>query len=191
MAQPDSDQKPRSVSPASADMAAKLAVNRTGRLTPEQRRVVLIAGLLAAAAMLCPLAMLVQIGLILTSRIMDVVSVCGGVILGFGLFFMIIVGLMIGSNILAFLPEAFAHQAVRAARGPLEIHYSERERPELPFSYVIGAYSFAPYVAPTDVEMRTGAPYVVYYGARSRLLLSIAALDAPDANQWEPDFPVI
>ena len=34
--------------------------------------------------------------------------------------------------------------------------------------------------------MRVGAPYVVYYAARSRLLLSLAALDAPDAAQWEP-----
>ena len=49
----------------------------------------------------------------------------------------------------------------------------------LPFSYIIGNYSFAPYIAPGDVPMRVGAPYVVYYAARSRLLLSLAALDAP------------
>jgi hypothetical protein len=65
---------------------------------------------------------------------------------------------------------------------------TEGKRPELPFSYIIADYSFAPYVAPPDVTLRVGAPYVAYYSARSRLLLSIAALDAPDGAEWEPRF---
>jgi len=28
----------------------------------------------------------------------------------------------------------------------------------------------------------------VYYSARSRLLLSLFALDAPDADRWQPEF---
>jgi hypothetical protein len=68
------------------------------------------------------------------------------------------------------------------------VRATEGHRPELPFSYVVDDYSFGPFVVPPDVKMRPGAPYIVYYAARSRLLLSIAALDAPDADQWEPQF---
>jgi hypothetical protein len=101
--------------------------------------------------------------------------------------FMVLFAGLIGVNIAAFLPEAFMRQPVKAARGSLTIHVSSRERPELPFSYIVGDYSFAPYIIPPDLEMRPGAPYVVYYSARSRLLLSLAALDAPDGTQWEPE----
>ena len=44
-------------------------------------------------------------------------------------------------------------------------------------SAMASVVSFAPYVAPPDVEMRPGTPYLVYYSARSRLLLSLFALD--------------
>jgi hypothetical protein len=43
-------------------------------------------------------------------------------------------------------------------------------------------------VAPPYVTLVPGARYIVYYAAHSRLLLSLAALDAPDAAQWEPQF---
>jgi hypothetical protein len=167
-------------------MAARLAANRAGRLTPSQRRLALLVGLGALGVFLCPLAMLVQISLFLLWG--DVpFSTLGGVAFTIvGALFLVLFAGLIGVNALAFLPEAFMRHPVRCARGPLEIRVSEGERPELPFSYVIGDYSFAPYVAPRDVPMRAGAPYIVYYAARSRLLLSLAALDAPDAGQWEP-----
>ena len=167
-------------------MAAKLAVNRAGRLMPGQRRVALIAGLGALILLLCPLALLVQVGAVyvmdnppiptLASMIFTIVAV---------LLLVMFVGL-IGVNVDMFLPEGFMRRPVRVAHGPLEIHISEGHRPELPFSYVIGEYSCAPYLVPDDLPMRVGAPYAVYYAARSRLLLSIFALDAPDAAQWLP-----
>lgn len=171
---------------ASPEMAARLAANRAGRLTPSQRRLALLVGLGALGVFLCPLAMLAQISLFVLWG--DVpFSTLGGVAFTLvGALFLVIFAGLIGVNALTFLPEAFMRHPVRCARGPLEIRVSEGERPELPFSYIIGGYSFAPYVAPDDVPMRVGAPYVVYYAARTRLLLSLAALDAPDATQWEP-----
>lgn len=173
--------------PASPEMAAKLAINRTGRLTPGQRRTALVAGCVALALLLCPLALIIQIGALALSE--GVTLSAGAVLAGvFVLGFFAIFAGIVYTNVTMFLPEAFGDRPVRWARGPLKIHMSERNRPELPFSYVIGDYSFAPYVAPPDVEMRPGAPYLVYYSARSRLLLSLFALDAPDADRWQPEF---
>lgn len=173
--------------PASPEMAAKLAVNRTGRLTSGQRQTALIAGVVALGLLLCPLALLIQLGALLLSQGVTLSAgaiVAGAAVLGF---FAIFAGI-IYTNVSLFLPEAFSDRPVRWARGPLQIHMSAGNRPELPFSYVIGDYSFAPYIAPPDVEMRPGAPYLVYYSARSRLLLSLFALDAPDADRWQPEF---
>jgi hypothetical protein len=176
------------VPPASPEMAEKLAVNRTGRLTPGQRRLVLVGGLVALAFLLCPLAFLVQMIVLAVMEGVSLTSVGSLIFLAFGaLFFIVFVGLA-GTNVQLFLADAFGRHPVKAARGPLEIHMSERERPELPFSYIVADYSFAPYVQPPDLPMRPGAPYVVYYMAHSRLLLSLAALDAPDADRWTPAF---
>jgi|GEM_PF-1440909 len=175
------------VPPATPGMAAKLSANRTGKLTPDQRRTVLITGLVALAMLLCPLALSVQLAAVMLSGELPVVSFCGlGFTLVGALFIFVFLGL-VGTNVMMFLPEAFGKHPVRYARGPLRIHLSETERPELPFSYVVKDYSFAPYVVPPELVLRVNAPYIVYYSARSRLLLSIAALDAPDAAQWEPD----
>ncbi len=170
-------------------MADKLTINRTGRLTASQRRTALIIGGIALIMLLCPLTLLVQMaGLLLTSSEVPVATVGGIVFLGLGALFLVIFVGLIGVNVETFLVEAFMRQPVKAVRGPLEIRVPERQRPELPFSYLVGEYSFAPYVAPPDLPLRVGAPYIVYYAARSRLLLSIAAMDAPDAAQWEPAF---
>lgn len=172
--------------PASPVMAEKLAVNRTGRLTAAQRRTALIAGCVALVLLLCPLAMLIQLGAVLLSE--GVTLTVGGALAGFLVFvFFAIFSALVFTSVSLFLPEALAARPVRWARGPLRIHMSSGHRPELPFSYVIGDYSFAPYVAPPDVAMRVGAPYIAYYSARSRLLLSLAALDAPDADRWLPE----
>ena len=174
--------------PASPEMAAKLAVNRTGRLAPSQRRMVMIAGVVAAALLLCPLAMVIQlVGLIATSNVPAVTTV-GVVFTVLGVVFLLLFAGLIYVNARMFLPDALGPNPVRYVRGVLEIRLTDKDRPELPFSYVVGDYSFAPYVAPPDVSMRPGAPYIVYYAARSRVLLSVAALDAPDAAQWEPQF---
>lgn len=179
-------EKARPPGSASPEMAEKLAVNRTGRLTPSQRRTVAVTGFVALALLLCPLALLVQIGALLLS---EGVTLSAGVIVAgvVVLILLVIFGGIVYTNVRMFLPETFAARPVRWARGPLRIQMSADNRPELPFSYVIEDYSFAPYVAPADVEMRPGAPYLVYYSARSRLLLSLCALDAPDADRWLPE----
>jgi hypothetical protein len=174
------------VPPASPDMAAKLAINRAGRLTRSQRRTVIAAGTATGALLLCPLAMVIQMGVLALAGDLPPVTVGGIVFFVVGAVFLALFAGLIGTNAAMFLPEAFGRNPVRSARGPLEIRMTETKRPELPFSYIIGDYSFAPYVVPEDVPMRPGVPYIVYYSARSRLLLSIAALDAPDAAQWQP-----
>jgi hypothetical protein len=176
------------IPPADPDMAEKLATNRTGRLTSPQRRTVLVIGFTALVFLLCPVTLLIQMFAILLANHVPVPTL-GGVILAVvgALIMLIFVGL-IGVNVQTFLVEGFMRQPVRYARGPLEIRMTEGHRPELPFSYIIADYSFAPYVAPPEVTLSVGAPYIVYYSARSRLLLSIAALDAPDSAQWEPAF---
>lgn len=172
--------------PASAAMAAKLAINRTGRLTPAQRRLALIVGLGALIFLLCPSAMLLEMTVSVLSGAAPLPTLGGVIFTVVGAGFMILLAGLLGTNAAAFLGEALMRRPVRWARGPLQIRLTEGDRPELPFSYIVGDYSFAPYVAPYDLPMRTGAPYVVYYGARTRLLLSIAALDAPDGAAWEP-----
>ncbi len=176
------------LTPATPEMAARLTVNRTGRLTAGQRRRVLLIGLGALTFALCPAALLVQmVGAFLLTDLP--VPTLGGVLFtAVGVFFALLMLALFGANAHTFLKEALARQPVRYARGALEIHVSEGHRPELPFSYIVGDYSFAPYVAPADLPMRVGAPYLVYYGAHSRLLLSMAVLDAPDAEQWLPQF---
>ncbi len=174
--------------PASPQMAERLAVNRTGRLTTGQRRLALLVGGAATLFLLCPLALLLQLGAVLLWGDAPVPTVAGVALAAFGVLFLLIFVGLIGVNAWTFLPEAFMRQPVRYARGPLQVRVTAGHRPELPFSYLIGDYSFAPFVAPDDVPMRVGAPYIVYYAARSRLLLSMAALDAPDAAQWEPTF---
>jgi hypothetical protein len=172
--------------PASPEMAEKLAINRTGRLTPAQRRTVMIAGMGALVMLLCPLTLLIQLAVITLSGNLPVLTVAGLIFTGLGLLFIALFGGMIFANVQMFLPDAFGRHPVKVARGPLQLRATEGDRPELPFSYIVQDYSFAPYVAPPDVLMRPGAPYLVYYAAHSRLLLSLAALDAPDADQWKP-----
>jgi len=183
----DADQ-PAVPPPADPDMAAKLAINRTGRLTSPQRRLALLVGLGAFVVLLCPLSILLQVMLVLLAGDLPIPTVSGVIFTVIGVLFVLMYVGLIGSNVATFLPEAFMRRPVRFARGPLRVRVPERERPELPFSYLIGDYSFAPYVAPEGVPLRVGAPYIVYYAARSRLLLSLAALDAPDADQWKPAF---
>lgn len=174
--------------PASPEMAAKLTINRTGRLAPSQRRMVMIAGIVASVLLLCPLAMVVQLVGLIAADGLPMVTTVGVVFTVLGVAFLLLFAGLIFVNARMFIPDAFGPRPVRYARGVLEVRLTEKDRPELPFSYIIGDYSFAPYVAPPDVEMRPGAPYIVYYAARSRVLLSLAALDAPDADRWEPQF---
>ncbi|MBN1562486.1 MAG: hypothetical protein JXA10_01510 [Anaerolineae bacterium] len=172
--------------PATPAMVARLTINRTGQFTPGQRRLSLIVGLGALGLFLCPLAMLAQLIAVLFANNAPAITMSGVVIIVIGVLFLIMFAGMVGTNAQTFLTETFMRRPVHHARGPLEIRVSEGNRPELPFSYIIGDYSFAPYVVPAELPMVAGAPYIAYYAARSRLLLSIAALDAPDGAQWLP-----
>lgn len=185
---PAASHRPGRPAPASAEMAERLDINRSGQLTPQQRRTALIAGLVTLTLLLCPLSMLVQFVWVLLAGSAPAATIAGLVFTALGVGFLVMFLGLIGSNVQRFLPEALGNQPVRYAQGPLIVLPAEGHRPELPFSYVVGDYSFAPYVAPADVEMRPGARYIIYYSRRSRLLLSMAALDAPDAAQWQPAF---
>jgi hypothetical protein len=174
------------IPPADPEMAEKLGINRTGHFTSTQRRNVFVIGAVALLIMLCPLTLLVQMFSIIFFSDVPISALSGVILSLMGVLILIIFAGLIGVNIQMFLVEAFVSHPVRYARGPLEIRMTEGKRPELPFSYIIADYSFAPYVAPPEVTLRVGAPYIAYYSARSRLLLSIAALDAPDGADWEP-----
>lgn len=170
-------------------MAAKLAVNRTGRLTPAQRRTVLIAGIVALGALMCPLVLLLQFAALAVAGRLPATTAGGLLFTLLGLFFVLLFGGLAWTNVAMFVPDAFGKRPVRWARGALRLRVPEKHRPELPFSYLVDDYSFAPYVPPADTVLRRDAPYIVYYAAHSRMLLSIAALDAPDAAQWTPAAP--
>jgi hypothetical protein len=179
---------PDAVLPASPQMAEKLAANRTGRLASSQRRLVRVAGVGALTVLMCPVALLVQMVALVAAGAVPAVTVGWVLFTVIGVLFVLLFAAMIYANVQLFLPDAFGAHPVRYAHGTLELRATEGHRPELPFSYIVADYSFGPFVVPPDVKMRPGAPYIVYYAARSRLLLSIAALDAPDADQWQPQF---
>jgi hypothetical protein len=97
---------------------------------------------------------------------------------------------ILGVNVAMFVPEAFSKSPVRWSQGILEIKEASRERPEMPFVYILGDYSFAPFIPPNEVPMQVGRAYIVYYAARSRMFLSIAPIDQLESKAWlPPDFP--
>ncbi|MBN1681172.1 MAG: hypothetical protein JW966_12875 [Anaerolineae bacterium] len=176
------------VAPASPQMAAKLAQNRTGRLTRDQRRVTLAAIVVLGVMLLCPLAMIAQFAALALTGMLPPATLFSLILTVCGIGFMLLMSALVFANLRTFWGDTLSAVTVRYARGPLKVHMSEHERVELPFSYIVDDYSFAPFVVPPDIVMRPGAPYIVYYAARSRILLSIAALDAPDSADWQPTF---
>lgn len=187
MTQPAPPRDSHPLPAATPEMAARLIVNRTGRLTRAQHRTALFVGLGALVLLLCPLVLLVQMVAVLLVGDTPLPTLGGVIFTGLGALLVLMFVGLVGVNVETFLPEAFMRRPVRVARGPLTIRPTDGSRPELPFSYLVGDYSFAPYIAPPDLPMVAGAPYLVYYTARSRLLLSMAALDAPDADRWQPE----
>lgn len=175
----------------SPQIAEKIAVNRMGKLTSMQRTPLIIAGLFASGGLLCAFSMLLSF----VSSI-----VVGGAFVSASLGGQILFGLMWLGGILSFLfllgvtwvnasmfvPEAISPEPVRWERGILEIKFPERDRPEMPFSYILGDYSFAPFVAAEEVPLEPGREYIVYYTARSRLLMSIVPVDQKESSEWLP-----
>lgn len=154
------------------DYETGLARNRAGRLTAGQKAAVVMASLFSGGGLLCLLAMFIT----LMSGMMAGIGT-GSI---FGLIFLIIfvltylyLGLTLFANARVYIPDAFSKQPVKQERGRLTVRMAERERPSLPFSYIVGDYSFAPYMVPAEIEMIAGAEYIVYYAAHSRMFLGI------------------
>lgn len=166
----------------------KLAANRAGQLTQIQRTPLMIAAVTAAIGFLCPAAFFIGniIGFVTGAETFGMAGLLGWFLLCGMYMSMFALGVILWVNVTMFLPEALSKNPVRWEKGILEIRMATRERPEMPFSYIIGSYSFAPFVAPNDVPMQIGREYIVYYTARSRLLLSMAPTDQPESENWLP-----
>lgn len=165
-------------------MADKIAMNRQGKMTKLQKSPIVVAAFISSIGFICPATMLASgIGLILRGPSVGVISYFFYAMMFLSFFFLAGV---LWTNAGMFLPEALSKNPVRWERGPLEIKMASRNRPEMPFTFIIGSYSFAPFVAPSEVPMHTGRDYIVYYSARSRLLLSIAPTDQPESKDWLP-----
>ncbi|NDJ87084.1 MAG: hypothetical protein GYB66_14495 [Chloroflexi bacterium] len=169
----------------SPQMADKLATNRTGQLTKAQRLPITIAAIFTGSGFLGMLLITggTILGLIET---LEFTGVFGLITLFFSTAALLFILAVLWVNAQMFVPEALNQKPVRWSRGPLKTRKSARDRPELPFSYIIDDYSFAPFVGPPDVPLQKGRQYIVYYTARSRLLMSIAPIDQPDAEDWLP-----
>lgn len=158
-------------------LAAQIATNRAGKLTRSQKATIGIAALVCVIGLVVIAALFINV----------LTAYFGGVPLGsvisliFLIFFVLsfgYLGLTLFFNARGFLPDALSRHPVRQARGKLEIKLAARERPELPFSYIVGEYSFAPFVVPYDVPMEAGREYVVYYAAHSRIFLNIEPVNS-------------
>jgi hypothetical protein len=167
-----------------ATFAAQLAANRAGKFTRAQRNTILIGAVGSSAGLLCILGLAVSVLQAWVSGISmgGLVNVVGVI---FFIFFVLsfgYLGLTLYFNASWFVPDALSQEPVKQSRGKLQIRKASRERPELPFSYIVGDYSFAPYDVPMDVPMEAGREYVVYYAAHSRIFLNIEPADYADSQ---------
>lgn len=177
----------------SASIEEKLQVNRAGRITRGQRTPIIIAALISTVGLICPATMLFSILASLTaSPTLLRASTFGAaawIFLGIISFIsFLLFGAILYVNARMFLPEALNPRPVKWEKAPLKIKLAERERPEMPLSYIVGDYSFAPFVAPEEIPLERDREYVVYYTPRSRLLLSIAPTDQDESKNWLPEF---
>ena len=169
----------------SPQMADKLVTNRAGKLTQSQRAPIMIAAVITGIGFvgLSLFGMLLVWGFIKSLEFTGILGVGMLCITSASFLFLIAV---FGVNAQMFVPEAFGQKPVLWERGPLAIKMAARERTDMPFSYIVGGYSFAPFVAPAEVPLEKGREYIVYYTVRSRLLMSIAPTDQPESEQWLP-----
>ena len=170
-----SEQSPQPFHP-DPHLAARLETNRAGRLTRSQKNAIVIAALGSSAGILCILVLVINV----ITAIAAGVRVDSIISLLFFVFFMLSFGYLLLTlyfNAVIFVPDALSRKAVKTVRGPLEIRMASRERPEMPYSYIVGDYSFAPYIPPPDVPLETGREYIVYYAAKSRMFLNIEPVD--------------
>lgn len=169
----------------SSQMADNLLANREGFLTSAQRAPIVAAAIVSGIGLVVMLivAAIVLWGFIQAIQFMGWLGVCTSGFMAAAFLFILVT---LWTNAEMFVPETFNKRPVRWQRGILTIKMASRKRPEMPFSYIIGSYSFHPFLAPDEVPMQTGREYVVYYTARSRLFLGIFPTDQADSAQWLP-----
>lgn len=180
-----SAQKQREKYTPSPHVADKLAANREGLLTPTQRIPLISAAVVSGVGLLVfgTITIIMLWGVLQTIQFTGVFGLFVLLFSGASMFFLNVV---LFTNAEMFVPEAFNEHAVKWTRGKLKIKYAERERPEMPFVYIIEDYSFAPFLPPAEIPLEAGREYIVYYTPRSRLLLSIAPTDQPESENWLP-----
>lgn len=170
----------------SPQMTDRLRANRQGKLTDAQRAPILAAALISSVGLFVfGLIALITIGGFIAT--LGVTGVLGWLFMTFtalSFFFLIVV---LWTNAEMFVPEALSRNPIRWERGKLKIKLASRDRPEMPFSYIVGDYSFAPFLPPQDVPMEKGREYLVYYTVRSRLLLSIVPTDVANIKDYLPE----
>jgi hypothetical protein len=153
-------------------LAETLEANRQGRLTGSQRMMVMIGALFTAGGLTCMGVMFIQLVAAVIAGIMPQnILMWLFLIITFAAF--IYLALTLYVNARTFIPDLIGSTKVKSSQGKLEIRLPKRERWELPFSYIVGDYSFAPFEVPDDVPMEKGREYVVYYLAHTRKFLSI------------------
>lgn len=169
----------------SQHVADKIAANRQGILTPSQRIPLISAAIVSGMglAIFSIISAIMLWGLLQTLPFTGVFGIFILVFSGGSMFFLVVV---LYTNAEMFVPEALDPAAVKWTRGKLTLKFAERERPEMPFVYIINDYSFAPFLPPREIPMEEGREYIVYYTPRSRLLLSIAPTDQPESADWIP-----
>jgi apolipoprotein N-acyltransferase len=155
---------------------AELSTNRAGQLTRKQALAIRLAALgsslgFGVALILC-INVVIAFGAGLQYFAWTLIPLFAFFLLSFGYLL-----LTLYFNTRRFLPDLFSRNPVKQARGKLEIRKAARHRPVLPFSYIVGDYSFAPFEVPYEVPMEKGRAYVVYYAEHSRLFLNIEPAD--------------
>jgi len=154
------------------DMAAQIATNRAGNFTRGQR-VQLMVG--AGGSLLGLLFMILWVSVVVQAIALGV-PIGNWVSALFFVFFVLTFAylfLTLYFNASWFLPDLLSKTPIKQAQGKLKIQMAARERPMMPFSYIVDDYSFAPFMVPYEVPMDEGREYIVYYAAHSRIFLSV------------------
>lgn len=160
----------------SPEFSAKLGANREGKFTPVQRREIIIAALGTGCGLVVVLFLMANI-LFLTFSGFSPGGIAGWVFTIFFVLSFTFMALTLYFNARNYIPDMMSESPVSQSQGVLKIQMPQRDRIELPFSYIVGDYSFAPFMVPHEVPMEKGREYIVYYAARSRMFLSIEPVD--------------
>jgi len=155
---------------------AQLEANRSGQFTPRQRLTVSIAALVTSLGLIVMCAILTAIAAA-AAQGLAFTGIVGAL---FFIFFLLTYLYMVVTfyvNARAFVPDALSRNPVRVAQGELRTQKAQRDRDELPFSFIVGDYSFAPFIVPFEIKMEKGRRYRVYYAAHSRMFLGIEPED--------------